>query len=147
MSEQLCVVALGGNLGDVPFRFRCAMNELSAAGFRILRLSSCLMTRPVACVPDTPDFYNAAVTGYWDGTPQELLRTCQDIEKAYGRPEKHAQNESRTLDLDIILFGSLKLDGPDLVIPHPRAAQRDFVRRPLREIAPELEQLLLEMVN
>ncbi|MBR2434748.1 MAG: 2-amino-4-hydroxy-6-hydroxymethyldihydropteridine diphosphokinase, partial [Lentisphaeria bacterium] len=55
-----------------------------------------------------------------------------------GRPGDHARNVSRTLDLDLILFGDIRMNTPELILPHPRAKDRDFVCIPLAEIAPEL---------
>ena len=144
MPETLCVIALGGNLGDVPAAFRRACDSLSHAGFRIRRFSSLLKTAPLGCEPGAPEFTNAAVSGFWSGTPSELLRACQKIEAENGRPNDHAHHVSRTLDLDIILFGRETVALPDLRVPHPEAAKRDFVMIPLREIEPELADWLLQ---
>lgn len=138
MAETLCVIALGGNIGDVPAAFRRACDSLSRAGFRIRRFSSLRITTPVGCEPGAPEFTNAAVSGFWDGSAPDLLRVCQRIEADNGRPNDHAYHVSRTLDLDIILFGRETVALPDLTIPHPEAAKRDFVMEPLREIEPEL---------
>ena len=142
MAETLCVIALGGNLGDVPAAFRRACESLSDAGFRIRRFSSLRTTAPVGCEPGAPEFTNAAISGFWGGTPSELLRLCQKIEADNGRPNDHAYHVSRTLDLDIILFGHEAVALPDLTVPHPEAAKRDFVMEPLREIEPELADWL-----
>lgn len=144
MPGTLCVIALGGNLGDVPAAFRRACDSLSSAGFRIRRFSSLRITVPVGCEPGAPEFTNAAISGLWSGTPSELLRLCQRIEAENGRPNAHAYHVSRTLDLDIILFGRETVALPDLAIPHPEAAKRDFVMGPLREIEPELADWLTE---
>ena len=144
MSDTLCVIALGGNLGDVPAAFRRATESLSSAGFHIRRFSSLLRTAPLGCEPGAPDFTNAALSGFWSGTPSELLRICQRIEADNGRPNLHAHHVSRTLDLDIILFGRETVARPGLTIPHPEATRRDFVMIPLREIEPELADWLEE---
>ena len=138
MAETLCVIALGGNIGDVPAAFRRACDSLSRAGFRIRRFSSLRITAPVGCEPGAPEFTNATVSGFWDGSAPDLLRVCRRIEADNGRPNDHAYHVSRTLDLDIILFGRETVALPDLTIPHPEAAKRDFVMEPLREIEPEL---------
>jgi len=71
--------------------------------------------------------------------PLELLQGLLAIEQEFGRDRAAGfQNGPRTLDLDILLFGSLKIDEPGLVIPHPRLAERAFVLTPLCEIAPAL---------
>jgi len=147
MSGTLCVIALGGNLGNVPEAFRRACLSLSDAGFRIRRFSSLLRTAPVGCEPGAPEFTNAAVSGHWSGTPSELLRLCRKIEEDNGRPNDHAYHVSRTLDLDIILFGRETVDLPDLNVPHPEALRRDFVMIPLREIEPELADWLAEQAD
>ena len=54
-----------------------------------------------------------------------------------GRPKEHGRNQSRTVDIDIITFDEQEINSPDLIIPHPRAAQRRFVLEPLAAIAPE----------
>ena len=147
MPDTLCVIALGGNLGDVPAAFRRACDSLSNAGFRIRRFSSLLKTAPLGCEPGAPEFTNAAVSGFWSGTPSELLRVCQKIEADNGRPNDHAHHVSRTLDLDIILFGRDTIALPDLKIPHPEAAKRDFVMVPVREIEPELADWLIKQAE
>ena len=63
---------------------------------------------------------------------------CQKLEAASGRPEKRRKNAPRTLDLDIVLFGDKIIDLPELIIPHPRAAERLFVLCPLCDIAPDI---------
>ena len=147
MSETLCVIALGGNLGDVPAAVRRANESLSRAGFRIRRFSSLRTTEPVDCEPGAGAFVNAAVSGNWSGTPSELLELCQRIEAENGRPNAHPHHVSRTLDLDIILFGRETIALPDLTVPHPEAARRGFVMDPLREIEPELADWLASRAN
>ena len=144
MYDTLCVIALGGNLGDVPAALRRAIEALSRAGFRIRRFSSLYRTAPVGCESGAPEFTNAALSGFWNGTPSELLRLCQSIETDNGRPNVHAHHVSRTLDLDIVLFGRETVALPGLTIPHPEAAQRDFVMIPVREIEPELADWLAQ---
>lgn len=144
MSGTLCVIALGGNLGDVPAAFRRAREALSDAGFRIRRFSSVLRTAPVGCEPGAPEFTNAVLSGFWNGTASDLLRVCRRIEADNGRPNDHAHHVSRTLDLDVVLFGRETVNLPDLTVPHPEAARRDFVMVPLREIEPELADWLLD---
>ena len=147
MPETLCVIALGGNIGDVPEAFRRACEALSNAGFRIRRFSSLHRTAPLGCEPGAPEFTNAALSGFWGGTASDLLRVCQGIEADNGRPNDHAHHVSRTLDLDIILFGRETIDQPNLKVPHPEAAKRDFVMNPVREIEPELADWLLEQAK
>ncbi len=130
-------ISLGANLGNAAETIREAAARLESSGVRHCRLSSLIRTAPVDCAPGTPDFLNAALTGEWSGSPEDLLRLCQDLEVAAGRPRQHGINQSRPLDLDIILFGGTVLRTPELTIPHPRARRRRFVLEPLAEIAPD----------
>ena len=66
------LLSLGGNLGDVPATFQQAEKLLIAGGFSVEKSSSVFRTAPVDCPPDTPDFCNIAIAGYWSGTPEEL---------------------------------------------------------------------------
>lgn len=133
-----CVIAFGGNLGNADETFRSAIADLKKAGLEIEKVSSVITTAPVGCEAGAPDFRNGVLTGFWGGTAPELLTVCQALEEKYGRPNDHAKSVSRTLDLDLILFGVEKWDTADLILPHPRAKERDFVCVPLAEIAPEL---------
>ena len=129
-------IALGGNLGNSEDIFCFATNELAKNGVKNIKMSSLIKSKPENCPPNSPDFTNAALTGEWTSTAQELLELCQKIEVAAGRPEKHAFNAPRTLDLDIILFDDEVINKENLQVPHPRAASRLFVLKPLAEIAP-----------
>lgn len=131
-------LALGGNLGDVAGAFTAAAQKLEAAGMINIKLSSFYRTAPVGCAPGAPDFLNAALTGDWPDSAEELVAACQKIERESGRAAIHGVNTSRTLDIDIILFGARIINSDTLRIPHPRAAQRLFVIAPLAEIAPEM---------
>lgn len=130
-------IMLGGNLGNSAEIFREAVRKLAAAGCRDLRMSRIHRSAAVDCVPGTPDFCDAALTGSWEGDALELLRICQNIEREAGRPAVHSSRESRTLDLDLILFGEEVRNTPELTLPHPRAQQRRFVLEPLSELIPE----------
>ena len=131
-------LALGGNLGNVTKTFNAAVRKLETAGLKNIKLSSFHRTAPVRCAPETPDFLNGAITGDWNGNAEALLAVCRKIEVEAGRAAIHGVNTSRTLDIDIILFGDLIINSNSLQIPHPRAAGRLFVIAPLAEIAPEM---------
>lgn len=139
-TAPLCVIALGGNTGDIADTFLQAAELLKHGGFVIRRVSSSIVTEPEGMAPGTPPFLNAVLSGYWNGTPEELLTLCRKIEAECGRPNDHTPYTNRTLDLDIILFGDLRMDTPCLTIPHPRAHMRSFVLDPLSEIEPEVKQ-------
>ena len=132
-------IMLGGNLPGTPEAMDNALNELEKNGFKVEKVSEIFHSEALDCVPGTPDFVDQAIIGKWEKSPQELLELCQKIEIAAGRPRIHSSRESRILDLDIITFGDLELASENLIIPHPRAAQREFVLAPLSQIAPELK--------
>lgn len=132
------LLGLGGNMGDVAGAFRTAAEKLVSASFRMEKMSSIYRTAPVGCEPGAPDFLNAALSGWWNGTPLELLSVCKQIEVEAGRPEVHPKWHSRPLDIDIILFGNEIISDSNLVIPHPMASERAFVLVPLSEIAPDV---------
>ena len=137
MNKNRTAIAFGGNIGNVADTFKSALIELSANGFEVLSKSSLYTSPPDNCVSGTGDFINCVVTGYWNKNPHTLLNLCQKIELNAGRDKNHSSNESRSLDLDIILFGNNIYNSEKLVIPHPRAHQRFFVLVPLTEIAPD----------
>lgn len=140
--EQVSAIALGSTSPEAPAIFQQAVAGLVAGGWREAKLSRIFRTEPVDCVPGTPEFANAVVTGHWPGTPRELLAVTQALEVAAGRPREHGYHEARSLDLDILLVGEWRVEEPELQVPHPRAAERNFVLDPLRDIAPELEMKL-----
>jgi 2-amino-4-hydroxy-6-hydroxymethyldihydropteridine diphosphokinase len=140
-------LGLGANLGDTAASFATAQQLLLAGGLRNPRMASIIRTTAVDCLPGTPDFSNSALLGDWPGTARELLALCQDIERQCGRPPCHSQHESRSLDIDILLFGEQCIAEPDLIVPHPRLRQRYFALVPLAELAatwripPELDSV------
>ena len=137
-APDLAVIALGGNLpGDYPsmaLALAAAAGRLPEAGFRVLAVSRWWRS---AAWPDPadPPFLNGVVLASTDLEPEAALRALHRIEAAFGRDRK-APNAPRTLDLDLIALGRRVLDGPPIVLPHPRAAERLFVMGPLAEIAP-----------
>ncbi len=130
----MVILSIGGNLGDVPQSFATALQGLAKAGFRVEKVSSPFRNPAVGCEEGAPDFWNWAVLGEWDGTPEELLRTTQALEVALGRPKDHPHWHSRTLDIDIIVCNGESRKTPELTLPHPRWKERPFVTIPLREI-------------
>ena len=136
--KTFVTLMLGGNIGDTPRIFDTAVELLAGYGFETVARSRNFITSPVDCVPGTPDFFDAALTGYWSGTARELLEKTQQIERACGRPKEHSSAEARTLDIDLITFGMEVICEKDLQIPHPRSQQRLFVLEPLATVAPDL---------
>ncbi len=125
-------IALGSNLGDR----RRFLNEAAAALAAVvadLRLSTFHETDPVG-VGAQPRFLNAAAIGRTTLEPADLLTVMLEIERRLGRERPHA-GAPRTVDLDLVLYGDVVLNEPDIVIPHPRFRDRGFVLEPLAEIA------------
>jgi 2-amino-4-hydroxy-6-hydroxymethyldihydropteridine diphosphokinase len=127
-------VALGSNLGDRRAALDDAAHQL-AAHLDGLTVSDFIDTEPVG-VGIQPPFLNGAAVGGWAGTARALLDLLLAIEKAAGR-ERPFPGAPRTLDLDLILFGSAIIDEPGLAVPHPRFRERAFVLAPLCQVAPD----------
>jgi 2-amino-4-hydroxy-6-hydroxymethyldihydropteridine diphosphokinase len=130
------VVALGSNLGDREAYLAAAVGRLSQV-LSNLRQSNWYDTAPVGVPDDQPRYLNGVVVGQTSLTPRRLLGELLAIEKTAGRTRPSPQ-ASRTLDLDLILFGNERIQEPGLVVPHPRFRERLFVLEPLAELAPDL---------
>lgn len=128
-------IALGSNLGDRAAYLRAALDRLRAT-VQVTAVSPVYETDPVGYAEQGP-FLNAVVAGTTTSTPRGLLRALQAIERAAGRARSFP-NAPRTLDLDLLGYGTLALDTPDLTVPHPRLHERAFVLAPLADIAPGL---------
>lgn len=88
--------------------------------------------------PPQPDFLNAVATGRTHLAPLELLRLLERLEAEAERLPSREANGPRPLDLDLLLYGDLRIDLPELVVPHPRLTQRRFVLAPLADLLPDL---------
>jgi len=129
-------VALGANLGDAVAGVRDAiawLGELPAT--QLVRHSSLYRTAPVGAAG--PDYINAVAEIATSLTAPALLAHLQRLERRGGR-ERPYPNAPRTLDLDLLLFGSGRIASAGLTVPHPRMTGRAFVLVPLAEIAPRL---------
>ena len=134
---QTAYIGMGGNLaswaGPPEATLVAAVERLETLG-RLICRSSLYSTEPVGFA-EQPRFVNAIVALETELDPRGLLNGLLKIEQEFGRDRSAGfANGPRTLDLDILLFGDLKIDEPDLQIPHPRMAERGFVLVPLREI-------------
>lgn len=126
------VIALGSNLGDRGWHLRRALHALGRV-VRLVRVSSVHETEPVDAPGGSPDFLNMAVLGRTSLNPHDLLREMLAIEARLGR-RRSVRNAPRVIDLDLIFYGGHHIRTPDLIVPHPRWMERDFVLEPLREI-------------
>lgn len=130
-------IAIGSNTGDRRQAIAFAVERLAGV-LTDLTVSSLIETEPEgAGLGDQPLYLNAVVVGQTALGPRELLDVLQAIEEAFGR-ERPYPNAPRTLDLDLILLGSVLLDAPGLQVPHPRFRDRFFVLGPLAEVAPDM---------
>jgi 2-amino-4-hydroxy-6-hydroxymethyldihydropteridine diphosphokinase len=140
-------ISLGSNLGDRAQNIARAIRALGARGVRVTRQSSLYETEPVD-VRGGGWFLNGVVEAETQMKPRQLMQTLLIIERSLGRqrrrPSADGLKESRTIDMDVLLFGLEVLDDPDLQIPHPRMAARKFVLAPLAEIAGNLEHPVLK---
>jgi dihydroneopterin aldolase/2-amino-4-hydroxy-6-hydroxymethyldihydropteridine diphosphokinase len=129
------VLALGANLGDREATLASAVADLAGTpGLEVVAVSPVVETAPVGGPPQ-PDYLNAVVAVRSTLTPHALLAACLAVERRHGR-ERRVRWAARTLDVDVVTYGGLVLDSPDLVLPHPRAAQRAFVLAPWAALDP-----------
>ncbi|HYH64055.1 MAG TPA: 2-amino-4-hydroxy-6-hydroxymethyldihydropteridine diphosphokinase [Urbifossiella sp.] len=136
-------IGLGSNLGDRRATLAAAVRRLRAEpGLRVLAVSGYYETAPVDCPPGSGDYLNAAAAVETDRDPHDLLKLLQHIERQYGRV-RTGVNSPRTLDLDLLLYGDRVIDTPDLVVPHPRMHERDFVLTPLADLAADVSHPVL----
>lgn len=126
-------VALGSNLGDREGYLVAARTALaSLPGTRVIRASSVEETEPLGDA-DQPAYLNQMLLLETTMAPRDLMHAGQAIEEANGRV-RLAHWGSRTLDIDIVRYGDLHLAEPDLVLPHPGLAMRDFWQREIAEL-------------
>lgn len=139
MSKR-AAIALGSNLGDRPGNLQKARDRIRALDGVTLPIaqSAVYRTSPVNCEKDAADFYNAVIEIGFEKSADELFAALQEIERALGREQNHERNVSRTIDLDLLYFGSETRTEGALQLPHPRLTTRKFVLQPLCDIAPDL---------
>ena len=135
-SAKAVYLSLGSNVGDRARNIARAVEALNAAGVRVVKHSSLYRTEPVDAPPQAW-FLNCALQAETELMPQQLLRVVREVERKLGRQRMVARGP-RTIDIDILLYGSSRISSPDLEVPHPRMATRRFVLVPLAEIAPTL---------
>lgn len=139
-SPNHAYVLLGANLGERAATLAQARWRLAAQVGEVLAVSALYETAPWGgeLVEDQPAYLNQVVVVDTFLDPFALLRQLHAIESALGRT-RGQQWQARTLDLDLLVFGGIQLDfGPELILPHPRLAERRFVLVPLAEVAPAL---------
>jgi len=142
----LAAIALGSNLdspvGDREANLREAIKRLKALG-EVRAVSSFYDTEPVGYVAQ-PRFLNGALLLETDLGPEELMRALLAVERAMGRDRTGTVAKGpRVIDLDLLLYGDAVVNTGELTLPHPAMAEREFVLRPLAEIAPAMRHPLL----
>jgi 2-amino-4-hydroxy-6-hydroxymethyldihydropteridine diphosphokinase len=126
----LAYVGLGSNLGDREATIRRAAVLIDAR-----RLSTIRETEPWGYA-DQPHFLNAVAELETSLGPRPLLERLLEVERELGRERTGRRWGPRTIDLDLLLYGDLAVDEPELTVPHPRLPERLFVLEPLAELAP-----------
>lgn len=125
-------IALGSNLGNRQAHLAYAVDRLREI-LTSVRVSSIHETAPEGVDEPQPDYLNAVVSGDTTLSPLALLQRLLAIERERGRT-RPSLRASRTLDLDLILYGDEVINTPDLIVPHPRYKERTFVTEPLSEV-------------
>lgn len=137
-------LSLGTNLGDRHNNLLTAIALLSERAGAILALSALYKTTPWGFESDNY-FLNAALILQTDLLPMELLSVTQTIEREMGRMEKsNGVYQDRLIDIDLLMYDDLVLDSPLLTLPHPLMQEREFVLKPLAEIASDVLHPLLK---
>jgi 2-amino-4-hydroxy-6-hydroxymethyldihydropteridine diphosphokinase len=139
IADDALVIGLGGNVGDVRATFQRAREALAQLG----DVKSAGLYRSAPIGPPQPEFLNSAVrVRYSDGTAGEVIATVLELERLLGRDRRgEARNGPRTIDLDVLVWGTRVIRTPELEVPHPRLVERRFALLPLVDLFGESELL------
>jgi 2-amino-4-hydroxy-6-hydroxymethyldihydropteridine diphosphokinase len=130
-------LGLGSNLGDRRDNLLAALRLLDGMeDVSVLEVSAVYETEPWG-VPDQPDFLNLVTLVSTSRSPRGILAACKEVEGKLGRVRTERWGP-RVIDVDILLYDDLRIEEEDLIIPHPRMLERDFVMVPLMELRPEV---------
>lgn len=146
--EEIYYIAFGANLGDKEATFRRALEEVEKRLGAVERVSKLYRTAPLNPpeleAASQPEFLNAAFSFRSVRTPSDVLAELLAIERDLGRDRSRTVRWGpRVIDLDIVLVGERIVEEPGLTVPHPEMHKRDFVLRPLADIAPDMRHPLL----
>jgi len=134
-------IGIGSNIGERQKNLKKAITYIDAhQKITVEKVSSFIDTLPVGGPPQG-NYLNGVIKIKTTLSPYDLLVFLQSIEKKLGR-KRTVRFGPRTIDLDIILYGEERIDTPYLKVPHPRMQEREFVLKPLFEIAPQLKKIL-----
>jgi 2-amino-4-hydroxy-6-hydroxymethyldihydropteridine diphosphokinase len=133
--HKIVYLSLGSNLGDRAANLRLALEKLGELG-TVQAVSALYETEPVG-LSSQPWFLNCAAKLETEKMPRQLITGILNLEQEMGR-QRRQKNGPRTIDIDILLFGTSVIDTHSLTVPHPRLHERRFVLEPLAEIAPDV---------
>ena len=136
MYQTDTIIALGSNLGNSIFKLSCAIKELRKIGL-ISKIADIYISNPFGYKYQN-NFYNTAVLLKTNKAPLELINKIHQIEKKL-KKNKRIINGPRNIDIDIIFYGKNKYIFSNLIIPHPRSKDRDFVLFPILDINPFIQ--------
>ena len=135
---NLAYIGLGGNIGDVPATMAAALSALDRDPKIELRAVSPVYLTPPWGIPDQDWYHNACAELSVTVDPAGLLEICLRVEQDLKRVRDKRWGP-RTIDLDVLVYAEVKMEQPNLTLPHPRMHERIFVLRPLADLAPALE--------
>jgi 2-amino-4-hydroxy-6-hydroxymethyldihydropteridine diphosphokinase len=147
---KIVYLGLGSNVGDSEALLKSALAELDRPDLKLQRVSSIYETEPIG-LREQRWFLNLAAEFETELFPKQLLHRMQKIEMSMGR-RRTVENAPRTIDIDILLYGSIVMKTEELEIPHPRYRERRFTLAPLAELNPGLRdpvthQTIAEMLS
>lgn len=129
-----CYLGVGSNLGNRRQNIKLAVKKINALkDTRVIKVSRLVESKPVGGSAGQPKFLNCALKIKTGLSPLKLLEGVKEIEKELGR-KKTRRFGPRTIDLDILFYADRIINRRELIVPHPRMFQRDFVIKPLSEI-------------
>lgn len=138
MAKNIVYIGLGSNIEQPRLQIKNAIRALdNLPETQVMADSGYFTSKPMG-PEDQPDYVNAVVKMETALAADDLLKSCQLIEKQLGRIKQRHWGE-RTIDLDILLYADLQVDSSDLTLPHPGICQRDFVYKPLLKINDQIE--------
>lgn len=134
MKKQKLYLSLGSNLGDRQKNIEIAIDLLQKAfGRHFLAMSEVIETKAVGF--DGPDFLNCIIVFETAGKPENILLLCKRIEREMGRTDSPEYDSAgnriyhdRIIDIDILIYGNVRIDTPYLKIPHPQVESRDYIK-------------------
>ncbi len=143
MPTHTVYLSLGSNLSDRAAHIERALARLAEENVRVVKRSSFYETEPVEFLAQGW-FLNIAVEAETELMPRQLLRVIRNIERELGR-KRIVKSGPRTIDIDILFFGTSIMNAADLQVPHSRMTERRFVLVPMAEIAPALRHPVLRL--